>query len=230
MGWPMVKKNKQLLTQACVKFFSGVALVMLLVFLPAGTIRFAQGWLLMSVLFVPMFAAGLVMWRKEPDLLKSRLQAKEKEGEQRQVIAFSGAMFLIGFILCGLRFRWGWSGIPLWGSLCAAAAFLVGYSLFGLVLHQNAYLSRTIEVQSGQKVIDTGLYGLVRHPMYTATILMFLSMPLILGSWQAFPVFLLYLPIIVKRIRNEEVVLKRELAGYENYCNRLKWRLIPYIW
>lgn len=230
MGWPMVKKNKQLLTQACVKFFSGVALVMLLVFLPAGTIYFAQGWLLMAVLFVPMFAAGLVMWRKAPDLLKSRLQAKEKEGEQRQVIAFSGAMFLIGFILCGLRFRWGWSGIPLWGSLCAAAVFLVGYSLFGLVLHQNAYLSRTIEVQSGQKVIDTGLYGLVRHPMYTATILMFLSMPLILGSWQAFPVFLLYLPIIVKRIRNEEVVLKRELAGYEDYCNRLKWRLIPYIW
>ena len=177
-----------------------------------------------------MFAAGLVMWRKASDLLKSRLQAKEKEGEQRQVIAFSGAMFLVGFILCGLRFRWGWSGIPLWGSLCAAAVFLVGYSLFGLVLHQNAYLSRTIEVQSGQKVIDTGLYGLVRHPMYTATILMFLSMPLILGSWQAFPVFLLYLPIIVKRIRNEEVVLKRELAGYENYCNRLKWRLIPYIW
>ena len=223
-------ESKLLLRQACVKFFSGVLLVMLLLFVPAGTLGFSQGWLFMGVLFVPMFLAGLIMWKKAPDLLKRRLKAKETEGEQKTVIAFSGMMFLAGFILCGLRVRFAWRALPLWASLVAAVVFLAGYAMFGVVLRQNAYLSRTIEVQEGQRVIDSGLYGIVRHPMYTSTLLMFLAMPLILGSWQALPVFLAYPFLIVKRICNEEVVLKRELPGYETYCQRLRWRLIPYIW
>ena len=224
------KESKLLLQQACVKFFSGVLLVMLLLFAPAGTLKFAQGWLFMGVLFVPMFLAGLVMWRNAPELLKSRLRAKETEGAQKSVIALSGLMFLVGFILCGLRVRFGWRALPMWVSLGAAVVFLVGYALFGVVLRQNAYLSRTIEVQEGQKVVDSGLYGIVRHPMYTATLLMFLAMPVILGSWQALPVFLAYPFLIIKRICNEEEVLKRELPGYDAYCQRLRWRLIPYIW
>lgn len=224
------QESKRLLQQACIKFFSGVLLVMLLLFLPAGTLQFKQGWLFMGVLFLPMFLAGLVMWKKAPDLLKSRLRAKESEGEQRTVIALSGLMFLAGFVLCGLRARLGWCALPMWVSLLGAALFLVGYLLFGIVLRQNAYLSRTIEVQEGQRVIDTGLYGVVRHPMYTATLLMFLAMPIILGAWQAIPVFLAYPFIIVKRINNEEQVLKRELPGYEAYCQKLRWRLIPYVW
>ena len=219
-----------LLQQACIKFFSGVLLVMLLLFLPAGTLRFARGWLFMGVLFIPMFLAGLVMWKKAPDLLKSRLRAKESEGEQKVVIALSGVMFLTGFVLCGLRVRFGWYALPVWASLAGSLVFLIGYGMFGVVLRQNAYLSRTIEVKEGQKVIDSGLYGVVRHPMYTATLLMFLTMPVILGCLHAIPVFLAYPFIIVKRICNEEQVLKRELPGYDAYCQKLRWRLIPYIW
>jgi protein-S-isoprenylcysteine O-methyltransferase Ste14 len=170
------------------------------------------------------------MHRKAPELLERRLKAKEAEGEQRMVIALSGVMFLAGFVLAGLRLRFQWSVLPMWGVCAASLVFLIGYGMFALVLRENAYLSRTIEVQAGQKVVDTGLYGIVRHPMYTATLLMFLNMPLILGSWQAFLVFLVYPLLIVKRIRNEEAVLLRDLDGYEAYCRKNKYRLIPFIW
>ena len=219
-----------LLRQACIKFSAGVVLVGILLFLPAGTFVFPHAWLFMALLFVPMFIGGLVMHRKAPELLKRRLKAKEAEGEQRMVIALSGVMFLAGFVLAGLRLRFQWSVLPLWGVCAASLVFLIGYGMFALVLRENAYLSRTIEVQAGQKVVDTGLYGIVRHPMYTATLLMFLTMPLILGSWQAFLVFLVYPLLIVKRIRNEEAVLLRDLDGYEAYCRKNKYRLIPFIW
>lgn len=219
-----------LLRQACVKFSAGVVLVGILLFLPAGTFVFPHAWLFMALLFVPMFIGGLVMHRKAPELLERRLKAKEAEGEQRMVIALSGVMFLAGFVLAGLRLRFQWSVLPMWGVCAASLVFLIGYGMFALVLRENAYLSRTIEVQAGQKVVDTGLYGIVRHPMYTATLLMFLTMPLILGSWQAFLVFLVYPLLIVKRIRNEEAVLLRDLDGYEAYCRKNKYRLIPFIW
>lgn len=222
--------KRSLLGQACTKFFAGVILVGFLLFLPAGTMAFPNGWLLMAVLFLPMFIGGLIMWRKAPDLLARRLKAKEEQGEQKMVIALSGLMFLAGFLLAGLRFRFHWSGLPAVVVVAACVIFLVGYGLFSLVLRQNAYLSRTIQVEQGQTVVDTGLYGIVRHPMYTATLLMFLSMPLILGSWQAFLVFLVYPALIAKRIKNEEIVLSRELQGYEAYCRKTRYRLIPYIW
>lgn len=222
--------KQSLLVQACTKFFAGVVLVALLLFLPAGTIAFSKGWLLMAVLFIPMFLGGMIMWRKSPELLARRLKAKEEQGEQRTVIALSGTMFLAGFLLAGLNFRFHWHELPSAIVAAACVVFLVGYGFFGLVLRQNAYLSRTIQVEKGQTVVDTGLYGIVRHPMYTATLLMFLSMPLILGSWQAFLVFLTYPVLIVKRIRNEEAVLTRELQGYEAYCRKISYRLIPYIW
>ena len=222
--------DKTLLRQALVKFFSGVLLVGLLLFLPAGTLHFRRGWLLMGILFVPMFLAGLVMLFKSPELLRRRLKAKEQEGEQRTVIALSGLMFLLCFILAGLNFRSSWMILPRWVSLAAAGVFLLGYALFAEVLRENVYLSRTVEVQEGQKLIDTGLYGIVRHPMYSATVLMFLAMPLVLGSPLSFGVMLLYLPIIAKRIRNEEQLLSKELAGYEEYKKRVKYRLFPGIW
>lgn len=222
--------KQSLLVQACTKFLAGVILVGFLLFLPAGTLAFPNGWLLMAVLFIPMFIGGLIMWRKSPDLLARRLKAKEKQGEQKTVIALSGVMFLVGFVLSGLGFRLHWSGIPAVIVWIACIVFLVGYGLFALVLRENAYLSRTIQVEKGQTVVDTGPYGIVRHPMYTATLLMFLSMPLILGSWQAFLVFCAYPVLIVKRIRNEEMVLKQELQGYDAYCQKIRHRLIPYIW
>ena len=222
--------DKSLLRQAMIKFFSGVLLVGLLLFLPAGTLHFRRGWLLMGILFIPMFLAGLVMLFKSPDLLRRRLKAREAEGEQRTVIALSGLMFLLCFILAGLNFRSDWMMLPRWVSLAAAGVFLLGYGLFAEVLRENAYLARTIEVEEGQKLIDTGLYGIVRHPMYSATVLMFLAMPLVLGSPLSFGVMLLYLPIIAKRIRNEEKVLSKGLEGYRDYCQRVKYRLFPGIW
>ena len=222
--------DKSLLRQAMVKFFSGVLLVGLLLFLPAGTLHFRRGWLLMGILFIPMFLAGLVMLFKSPDLLRRRLKAREAEGEQRTVIALSGLMFLLCFILAGLNFRSDWMMLPRWVSLAAAGVFLLGYGLFAEVLRENAYLARTIEVEEGQKLIDTGLYGIVRHPMYSATVLLFLAMPLVLGSPLSFGVMLLYLPIIAKRIRNEEKVLSKGLEGYRDYCQRVKYRLFPGIW
>lgn len=222
--------DKTLLRQAMVKFFSGVLLVGLLLFLPAGTLYFRRAWLLMGILFVPMFLAGLVMLFKSPELLRRRLKAREAEGEQRTVIALSGLMFLLCFILAGLNFRSDWMMLPRWVSLAAAGVFLLGYGLFAEVLRENAYLARTIEVEEGQKLIDTGLYGIVRHPMYSATVLLFLAMPLVLGSPLSFGVMLLYLPIIAKRIRNEEKVLSKGLEGYRDYCQRVKYRLFPGIW
>ena len=222
--------DKRLFVGAITKFLSGLLLLGLLLFLPAGTFAWPDGWLLMGILFVPMFFAGLVMMAKSPDLLRRRLNAKEEQAEQKQVIALSGVMFLAAFVLAGLNFRFGWMVLPRWIVWTAAALFLLAYLLYAEVLRENAWLSRTIEVQAGQKVIDTGLYGVVRHPMYAVTVLLFLSMPLVLGSPLSFAVMLGYLPIIAKRIRNEEAVLESGLAGYREYKQRVKYRLIPGIW
>lgn len=222
--------DRKLFWSAMVKFLSGLLLVGLLVFLPAGTFAYWQGWLLMGILFVPMFVAGLVMMAKNPELLRKRLQAKEEQSEQKQVIALSGLMFLAAFVLAGLNFRFGWIPLPRWLVWTAAGLFLLGYLLYAEVLRENTYLSRTIEVQEHQKVIDTGLYCVVRHPMYAATLLLFLSMPLVLGSVPSFAVMLLYLPIISMRIRNEEAVLEQGLEGYADYQKRVKYKLIPGIW
>ncbi len=222
--------NRQLFFQAMGKFFLGVLVMGLLLFLPAGTLRYPNGWLLMGILFVPMFAAGLVMMRKDPELLRKRLNAREKEMEQKQVILWSGLMFLAAFIVAGLNFRFGWIALPRWAVWTAAAVFLLAYGLYAEVLRENAFLSRTIEVQEGQKVIDTGLYGVVRHPMYAATLLLFLSMPLVLGSPISFLILLLYIPLIAKRIRNEEQVLETGLAGYAEYRRRVRYKVIPGIW
>lgn len=221
--------EKRLLGQALVKFFSGLLLVGALLFLPAGTFDYWQAWLLIGVLFVPMFLAGFVMLAKSPELLRKRLNAKEEQGEQKTVIALSGLMFLAAFVAAGLSRRFGLL-LPAAVSWIFAVLFLFGYALFAEVLRENAYLSRTIEVQEGQKVVDTGLYGVVRHPMYMATLLMFLSMPLILGSLISFVITLAYLPIIAARIRNEEEVLEQGLEGYAEYRTRVRWRLIPGIW
>lgn len=216
--------------QALVKFLAGVILVGLLIFLPAGTLAYWNGWLLMGLLFIPMCIAGAVMLVKSPNLLKSRLDGKEKETEQKLVVLVSGALFLAGFILSGLTFRFGWLPLPTWTIIVASVAFLFGYGLYAEVLRENAYLSRTIGVQEGQKVVSTGLYGVVRHPMYLATIVMFLSIPLVLGSLIAFFVFLPYPLVLVFRIRNEEQVLEEQLDGYTEYQQRIKYRLIPFIW
>lgn len=222
--------NRKLFLQAIVKFLLGVVLVGALVFLPAGTWSFFGGWLFMAVLFVPMFLAGIVMMFKNPELLKKRLNAKEKEDEQSLVIKLSGLMFLAGFIVAGLDFRFGWLPLPKGVSIGAAVVFLVAYALYAEVLRENTYLSRTIEVQEGQKVIDSGLYGIVRHPMYAVTLLLFLAMPLVLGSLISFAVFLAYPFIIAKRIKNEEAFLEKELDGYAEYKNKVKYRLIPFVW
>ena len=222
--------TKELFISAITKFAAGVLLVGLLIFVPAGTNHFPGGQLLMAVLFLPMFLAGIVMMLKNPALLRSRLKAKEKEADQDLVIKLSGLMFLVGFILAGLDFRFGWSNLPGWVSILGAVLFLSAYALFAEVLRENTWLSRTIEVQEGQTVVSTGLYGIVRHPMYSATLLLFLSMPLVLGSVPAFLVFLCYPAIIAKRILGEEQVLRRELKGYDEYCDRIRWRLIPFFW
>ncbi len=222
--------DQKLFWCAMLKFFCGLLLVGLLLFLPAGTFSYPQAWLLIGILFVPMFLAGLVMMAKSPELLRRRLNAREEQGEQRQVIALSGLMFLAAFVLAGLNYRFGWLVLPFWASLAAAVLFLLGYLLYAEVLRENVWLSRTIEVQEKQTVVDTGLYGIVRHPMYFATVLLFLSMPLVLGSPLSFAVMLLYLPIIGKRIRNEEAVLEEGLEGYAAYKTRVKYRLFPGIW
>ena len=222
--------NRKLLKDALIKYITGVLLIGLLLFLPAGDFQWMNGWLLMTVLFVPMFFAGIVMYIKASQLLKSRLSAKEKQGEQKDVIRYSGIMFLAAFALAGLNYRFKWTHLPDAVVWISAAIFILAYCLFGEVLRENQYLSRTIEVREDQKVVDTGLYGIVRHPMYTATVFLFLSMPLILGSIISFVVMLAYVPIIVKRIRNEEKVLETELAGYAEYKEKVKYRLIPYIW
>ena len=219
-----------LLKEALIKIIAGIVLMGVLLFLPAGTIRWQEGWLLMIILFVPMFLAGLLMYFKAPDLLRSRLKAKETQSEQKDVIRYSGLMFLVAFIVAGLNYRFDWITMPRAIVWIGAVVFLLAYCLFGEVLRENQYLSRTIEVRDGQTVVDTGLYGIVRHPMYTATVLLFLSMPLVLNSLISFFIMLAYIPIIVKRIRNEEEVLETELKGYREYKQKVKYRLIPFIW
>ena len=220
----------ELFRSAMLKFGSGLLLVGLLLFLPAGSFAYWQGWLLIGILFAPMFAAGLVMMAKNPELLRRRLKAKEEQGEQKRVIALSGLMFVTSFVLAGLNHRFGWLILPRWVVWTAAGLFLLAYVLYAEVLRENVWLSRTVEVQEHQQVVDTGLYGVVRHPMYAATVLLFLAMPLVLGSVFSFAVMLLYLPLIGRRIRNEEAVLEQGLEGYAAYKERVKYRLIPGIW
>lgn len=220
----------KLFFQAIIKFVLGVLIIGLLLFIPANTINYWNGWLFMGLLFIPMFIAGIFMMVKSPDLLRKRLNAKEKENEQKEVILYSGLMFLSGFIIAGLNYRYKWITIPNYVVIISSVVFLVAYILYAEVLRENEYLSRTIEVQENQKLVDTGLYGIVRHPMYAVTILLFLSMPLILGSIISFVIFLVYPFIIAKRIKNEEEVLEKELDGYQEYKKKVKYKIIPFIW
>lgn len=222
--------SKELFIQAILKFFLGVVIIGLLIFLPAGTLQYQAGWLFMGILFIPMFCAGIVMMLKNPQLLRKRLNAKEKQAEQSLVVKLSGLMFVLGFIIAGLNYRFSWTELPDWVSWTAAIIFLVAYLLYAEVLRENTYLSRVIEVQENQKVVDTGLYGIVRHPMYSVTIILFLSMPLVLGSVLSFVIFLVYPVIIAKRIRNEEEVLEASLEGYTEYKMKVKYKLIPFVW
>lgn len=222
--------NGKLMKDAGLKLGLGMVLLAVLVFLPAGTFRFWNGWLLMAVLFLPMLVLGIYLLLKRPALLEQRLKSKETQREQNLVVKLSGLMFLIGFVLAGMDFRFGWTDLPDWISYIAAILFLLSYLLYAEVLRENPWLSRTVEVQEEQTVVSTGLYGIVRHPMYSATLLLFLSMPLILGSLLSFLVFLAYPVIIAKRIRNEEALLETELMGYDTYRKNVRWRLIPFIW
>ena len=220
----------KLLIEALSKFACGVLLVGVLIFLPAGTLDYTYGWLMMGILFIPMLIAGFVMLAKSPEFLKKRLDAKEKQGKQKSVVAFSGLMFVVGFVVAGLDYRFGWSAVPNWVNIAASAVFLLDYGLYAEVMRENAYLSRTVKVEEGQTVVDTGLYGIVRHPMYFATVILFLSMPLILGSVPTFIVFLAYPFLIARRIANEEQVLEAELKGYREYKEKVKYRMIPFLW
>lgn len=220
----------KLLINALVKFFCGFLLVGLLIFLPAGTLAFAKGWLLMGLLFGPMFIAGLVMLAKSPEFLAKRLDVKEKRSAQQGVVKLSGLMFIAGFVVAGLDFRFGWSVMPRAVTVVASVLFLLSYLLYAEVMRENAYLSRTIKVEEGQTVVSTGLYGIVRHPMYMATLLLFLVMPLVLGSWWALIPFAFYPAIIISRLKDEETLLTRELAGYAEYKEKVRYRIIPFIW
>ena len=220
----------KLFTQAIVRFLGGLALLLLLLFLPAGTLNWWQGWLLMGILFIPMFVAGLVMLKRSPELLRKRLNAREAQRDQKRVLALSGLMFAAAFVVAGLNRRFRWLILPDCVSWIAAAVFMTGYGLYAEVLRENVWLSRTVEVQENQRVVDTGLYGLVRHPMYMSTLILFLAMPLVLGSPISFIIMLAYIPIIAARIRNEEQVLERGLKGYADYRQSVRWKVIPYLW
>ena len=222
--------DKGLLLQSITKYLLGVIFLGTLLFLPAGSFHFWQGWLLMGILFVPMFIVGLVMMARNPGLLRKRLNAKEKENEQKTVVAVSGLLFITAFVVAGLNWRFDWWVLPEWISWVAAILFLASYFMYAEVLRENTFLSRTIEVQEKQEVIDTGLYGIVRHPMYSSTTVLFLTMPLVLGSLISFIIMLGYIPVIAKRIRNEEAVLEKGLVGYEAYKRRVKYKMIPFVW
>lgn len=222
--------NRSLAIKALTKLLIGLAVVMFLVFVPAGTLHYGNGWLFIALLFIPMTFIGVVLLVKDPALLEKRLDAKEEQNEQKKVVAISGAMFLLGFIAAGVSFRLRFLMMPKIITVIAAVLFILGYAMYAEVLRENTYLSRTVEVQSGQKVIDSGLYGIVRHPMYSATIIMFLSMPLVLGSLVSFLIFLIYPAVIIKRISNEEKVLEEGLEGYKEYKQKVKYRLIPFIY
>lgn len=219
-----------LLVQALIKFTAGLLLVGLILFLPAGTLNYPGGWRFCALLFIPMLILGAVLYFKAPELLKKRLASKEKESEQKQVISLSLLMFVGGFLVAGLDFRFGWTRMPGWVVNAASVILLISYGLYAEVMRENAYLSRTVEVQEGQKVIDTGLYGIVRHPMYMASTMLFLSIPLVLGSWYGFVIFLIYPFLLVKRIKNEEAVLEAGLPGYAEYKQKVRYRMIPFIW
>ena len=220
----------KLFLQAIGKLAAGILVMAALLFLPAGTTRYWNGWLLMGILFIPMLFAGIILLLKCPDLLRKRLNADEREPEQKKAVAWSGIVFLAAFLVAGFNYRFGWVVMPAWSAWLAAGVFLLAYLLYAQVMRENAYLSRTVEVQEGQRVVDTGLYGIVRHPMYSATLLLFLSMPLVLGSPLSFAIMLFYIPIIRGRILNEERVLADGLEGYAEYLKRVKYRLIPHIW
>ncbi|WP_405268083.1 methyltransferase family protein [Methanobrevibacter sp.] len=220
----------KLFSQALTKFILGLIIISLLLFIPAGTLNYSNGWLFIALLFIPMFVAGIIMFITSPDLLKRRLNAKEEENEQKIVILISGIMFFLAFIIAGLNFRFEWFKLPQIVIILASIIFLLSYVMYAEVLRENAYLSRTVEVSENQKVVDSGLYGLVRHPMYTSTIFLFLSMPLILDSLFSFIIMLIYPIIIFFRIKNEEKVLENELEGYREYKEKVKYKIIPYIW
>ena len=220
----------KLFVQALTKFLMGLLLVGLLLFVPAGTFAYWQAWLFIGILFIPMLIVGIWTMISSPELLRKRLSAKEEQNEQKWVVVLSGLLFIAMFVVAGLNFRLGWLLLPDWTTYVAAGVFLLGYALYAEVMRENVWLSRTVEVQENQQVIDTGLYGIVRHPMYSATLVLFLSMPLVLNSVWSFVLMLLYIPIIVKRIRNEEIVLERDLIGYKEYKQRVRYRLIPFVW
>lgn len=222
--------NLKLFIGACSKFLLGVIIVGILLFIPANSFNYWQAWLFMGILFIPMFIAGIILMIKNPDLLKRRLNAKEKEKKQRVVVLLSGLMFILGFVIAGLNYRFSWFILPNIVVIISSIIFIISYILYAEVLRENAYLLRTIEVEKDQKVVDTGLYGIVRHPMYLVTIILFLMIPLILGSIISFIIFLIYPVIIVKRINNEEKVLEKDLVGYKEYQKKVKYKLIPYIW
>ena len=222
--------NSKLFLQAIIKYLLGIILCGALIFIPAGTLNFWNGWLFMAALFIPMFFAGILMMVKNPQLLASRLNAKEEENEQKTVMVLSGIMFIAGFLICGLNYRFGWMVMPKGVVIGGTVVFLLAYVLYGEVLRENAYLSRTIEVQEGQTVVDTGLYGIVRHPMYAVTVVLFLAIPVILGSVHALIIFLVYPFILAKRIGNEEKVLEENLEGYREYKKKVKYRMIPFVW
>ena len=220
----------KLLVEALTKFVCGLLMVGLLIFLPAGTLRYPYGWLLIGLLFGPMLIAGFVMMAKSPAFLKKRLDAKERQGTQRGVVAVSGLMFIVGFVVAGLDFRFGWSNMPTWVVITASVLFLLAYALYAEVMRENTYLSRTIKVEEGQTVGDTGMYGIVRHPMYAVTILLFLMIPLVLSSWYAMIAFAFYPAVIAVRLTDEENLLTKELPGYTEYKKKVKYRIIPFIW
>ena len=220
----------KLFFQAIMKFLSGLIIIGLLIFLPAGTIKFFNGWLFISILFIPMFVAGIVLMIKNPELLRKRLNAKEEESEQKAVLVLSAVMFISAFVLAGLNYRFNWLILPEWAVIVGTVIFLLAYIMYAEVLRENVYLSRTVEVQENQKVIDTGLYGIVRHPMYSSTLFLFLSMGIVLGSLFSFTVLLIYIPIIALRMKNEEKVLAEGLEGYTEYKKKVKHKVIPFIW
>ena len=220
----------KLLLNALTKYIMGLLLVGALLFLPAGTLGYTNGWLFIGLLFAPMLFLGIVLLVKSPELLRKRLDAREKENTQKGVVALSALLFMAGFVVAGLDFRFGWTDVPLWCVFTASAVLLLSYGLYAEVMRENAYLSRTIEVQNGQKVVDTGLYSIVRHPMYAVTVWLFLSIPVVLGSWWALACFLPYVAVIAVRIVNEEKVLEAGLQGYSEYKKRVKYRIIPFVW
>ena len=220
----------KLFLSAITKYLLGLVLVGALLFLPAGSLSYVGGWRLMGLLFGPMLIAGFVMLYRAPEFLRKRLDAKEKQGTQKGVVAFSGLMFVAGFVVAGLDFRFGWSDMPAWVVIAASALFLIAYALYAEVMRENAYLSRTVKVEEGQTVVDTGMYGIVRHPMYAVTILLFLMIPLVLGSWYALIAFAFYPAIIVVRLKDEEELLTKELPGYAEYKQKVPYRIIPFVW